>query len=322
MKPDPVLSRCSRREALPDPPSALLDEYEACWGRVRSLAAETVREQRTYLDRFVELNALGSAEHLLQWVSGPHLLRFAVDYAQRHGPGSQNWMQYSLRSFLRFCHYRAYIGEDLCHAVPARRRRRLARVPKSLPDSAIERLLSSIDRSCPLGLRDATIVVLATTYGVRGVQLRTLRLQDVDWEAEQIRFPAAKGGKALRLPLTAEVGNLILGYLQNGRPNAAPYAELFLQSRAPFRPFRWSGSFSNIVSRRLRQAGIELPEGVSGGLHSFRHAFASRLTGRVPLKHIADLLGHRDLGSTFIYTKVDFIALAETALRWPEEVRS
>jgi integrase/recombinase XerD len=120
--------------------------------------------------------------------------------------------------------------------------------------------------------------------------------------------------------LTAEAGNAVLDYLRNGRPNEAPYRELFLKSQPPFRPFDGSGGFSKIVSRRLKRAGIEPPKGVSRGLHCFRHAFASRLVGRVPFKHIADLLGHRDLNSTFIYTKVDFEGLRETALPWPEEV--
>jgi site-specific recombinase XerC len=44
------------------------------------------------------------------------------------------------------------------------------------------------------------------------------------------------------------------------------------------------------------------------------------MAGRVPLKNIADMLGHRDLSSTFLYSKVDFKALAETALPWPGEV--
>ncbi len=39
-----------------------------------------------------------------------------------------------------------------------------------------------------------------------------------------------------------------------------------------------------------------------------------------PLKAIADVLGHRHLGTTFIYTKVDFNALRQVALEWPEEV--
>jgi site-specific recombinase XerD len=39
-----------------------------------------------------------------------------------------------------------------------------------------------------------------------------------------------------------------------------------------------------------------------------------------PLKAIADVLGHRHLGTTFIYTKVDFNALKQVALEWPQEV--
>jgi integrase/recombinase XerD len=38
------------------------------------------------------------------------------------------------------------------------------------------------------------------------------------------------------------------------------------------------------------------------------------------LKEIADVLGHRHLSTTFIYTKVDFNALKQVALDWPEEV--
>lgn len=319
MQSSPALEGDSPRRVPPNSASELLDEYAECWRRVRHLMPETIREHRTYLDRFVEVNTFDCSEQLLEWLCGSHLLRFAVDYAQTHGPGSQRWMQESLRNFLRFCHYRGYISAALWHAVPSRRRRRLDHIPKSLPDESIEQLLASIDRNCPLGRRDTAIILTATTYGVRGVQLRTLQLEDIDWQAEEIHFNAAKGGKALRLPLTATVGNAILDYLQRGRSNEAPYSEIFLQARAPFKPFRWSGSFSNIVSRRLQQAGIELPEGVSRGLHGFRHAFAARLTGREPLKHIADLLGHRDIGSTFIYTKVNFDELADTALPWPEE---
>ena len=39
-----------------------------------------------------------------------------------------------------------------------------------------------------------------------------------------------------------------------------------------------------------------------------------------PLKAIADVLGHRYLGTTFLYTKVDFNALKQVALEWPGEV--
>jgi site-specific recombinase XerD len=72
------------------------------------------------------------------------------------------------------------------------------------------------------------------------------------------------------------------------------------------------------VERHIRAAGIELS---SKGAHVFRHGFATRMLQKGhSLKAVADLLGHRYLGTTFIYTKVDFNALKQVALEWPQEV--
>jgi site-specific recombinase XerD len=79
-----------------------------------------------------------------------------------------------------------------------------------------------------------------------------------------------------------------------------------------------SSSLSAIVNRRLRAAGIDIP---SKGAHAFRHGFATRMLQQGhSFKAIADVLGHRHLGTTFLYTKVDFHALKQVALPWPEEV--
>ena len=54
------------------------------------------------------------------------------------------------------------------------------------------------------------------------------------------------------------------------------------------------------------------------GPHSLRHAFATRLLAAgQSLKTIADLLGHRSLGSVSIYAKVDYTRLLEVADEWP-----
>ncbi|NCC51144.1 MAG: hypothetical protein EOM20_08010 [Spartobacteria bacterium] len=72
-----------------------------------------------------------------------------------------------------------------------------------------------------------------------------------------------------------------------------------------------------MISRRMKQAGIELSPGVLYGSNAFRHAFASRLYGQVPLVQIVDMLGHRDPSTTLIYGKMDLSALRKTALPWP-----
>jgi integrase/recombinase XerD len=81
-----------------------------------------------------------------------------------------------------------------------------------------------------------------------------------------------------------------------------------------------SGTLSAIVSTHIRSAGLDVP---CKGAHIFRHGFATRMVADGhPFKAIADILGHRYLSTTFIYTKVNFNALSQVALEWPGEVRS
>lgn len=298
--------------------SQLLDEYAAYGFRVRDLAEETVGKQRLYVDRFLATEPVVSAG--LASLTPLSVQRFMFEYAESHGPGSVRWMQWSLRAFLRFCYHRGYVSSDLAPAIPVVRTRRLSKVPRAIDEETIRQLLGSIDPSSSIGLRDLAIVRLLATYGVRGIQIRQLRFEDIDWAGSRIRFRAVKGGRTIDQHLTPEVGNSLLAYIRDARPNESPYAEVFLTALIPHRPFRSSRPLSAIIANRLKRIDAQLPEGVSHGTHSFRHAFAARLTGEVPFKHIADMLGHRDLSSTFLYSKVNFKALSEAAQPWPVEV--
>lgn len=297
----------------------LLDGYGAFAHRVRGLEQETIQMRRLYLERFVSAQSESSPTELFASLTAGRVQGFVFDYAQRHGPGSQRWMQTGLRDFLRFCHLCGYVTRDLSLVVPALHSRRLSSLPRGIDDSTVALLLESIDEKSPAGLRDLAIIQLLTTYGVRGIQVRRLCLDDIGWAEDRIHFRAVKRGKPVAQFLTPQVGNALLKYIRGERENSVSHLEVFLTSRPPFHPLRSSAAISGIIRGRLRQAGIELPEGVSRGTHSFRHGFAARLTGKVPLKQIADMLGHRDLSSSFVYSKVDFQALGETALPWPEE---
>jgi integrase/recombinase XerD len=218
---------------------------------------------------------------------------------------------------LRCCLHQGYIKRPLDLAVPTLRTYKLATVPRGLSDTQAQQVLRCIHRNNHAGRRDYAIVQLLYTYGVRGGQLCALRLEDIDWVKNQILFKASKHGKDSRLPLTAEVGESLLDYLQHARPSHS-YPHVFLTCRAPYHPLTHSNSLSAIVERHLQAAGIEFS---SKGAHVFRHCFATRMLHQGhSLKAIADLLGHRHIGTTFIYTKVDFNALKQVALEWPQEV--
>jgi integrase len=138
------------------------------------------------------------------------------------------------------------------------------------------------------------------TYGVRGGQVRTLKMEDIRWADNQILFRASKNGKDSLLPLSVEVGQSLITYLRHARPRC-PHPQVFLTCRAPYHPLTHSGTLSAIVERHIRAAGIDAP---SKGAHAFRHGFATRMVKKGhSLKQVADVLGHRHLSTTFIYTK-------------------
>ena len=76
-------------------------------------------------------------------------------------------------------------------------------------------------------------------------------------------------------------------------------------------------TFPNRLRRAVEKAGVAM----AVTSHTFRHCFATRILRKGHcLKAISDVLGHRHLGTTFIYTKVEFNALSHVALEWPKEV--
>jgi len=114
-----------------------------------------------------------------------------------------------------------------------------------------------------------------------------------------------------------EVGNSLLDYLHHARIQCT-YPEVFLTCRAPYRPLASHHVISAMVSHHILKADIDIPH---KGAHVFRHGFATRMLQKGhSLKSIADVLGHRQLQTTFIYTKVDFNALKQVTLQWPQEV--
>jgi len=297
----------------------LFDQYRQDADHYHDWATETVNFQFIYLNRFLDWLDYDAHPGGLSELNPASIRSFIFDYADGHGPGSCKWMQFALRSFLRFCHRQGLLSCDWSAVVPAMRAFKLATVPRVIDADQIRCLLESIDRSSAAGKRDYAMILLLSTYGVRGVQLRHLQCSDIHWREDRLCFPAAKGGHPLTFPLVDEAGAGLLDYLREGRPEVS-VPQVFLTLRTPFTALRHSGSLSGIIAKRLREAGIVLPEESPRGSHLFRHSLASRLLEKGHgLKHIADLLGHRYLDSTLIYTKIDLGALHSMAAPWPKK---
>ena len=151
--------------------------------------------------------------------------------------------------------------------------------------------------------------MLLATYGLRAGEVRLLQLDNLDWDHERIIVRRSKQRCAEIYPLARCVGDAILRYLKEVRPQVSDRS-LFLTLTPPYRPLG-RGSLWPLVGVRLRKLGIVVPH---PGAHCLRHACAGRLLAKgFSLKEIGDHLGHRSMDATRIYAKVNLPMLHRVA---------
>lgn len=176
----------------------------------------------------------------------------------------------------------------------------------------IEKLLQTPDRSTPMGKRDAAMMLLAARTGLRGIDIVNLKFSEIDWHSNEITIVQHKTGKALSLPLFADVGNAISAYILSGRPKSdSEY--IFLSTKAPYN--KMSDHATSIVQRNLKKSGLTYNSKLRLGFHSFRRSVGTQmLEANVSLPVISQILGHGSIDATKPYLCIDFNGLKNCAL--------
>jgi site-specific recombinase XerD len=243
------------------------------------------------------------------------LRKFVLERSQQSGWGDAKICATGVRMFLRFLIAQGQCPTGLDGCIPAFAHWRLSSLPRYLESGDVERVIGSCNTATLLGCRDRAILLLLARMGFRAGDIVRLGLDDIDWEHAWI-YVSGKGRHQTRLPLTQEVGDAIIAYLQYGRPPAAT-DRLFIRSCAPFRAFATNGAISVIVKGAMRRAGITTA--TRGAAHILRHSAAtSMLRQGASLQEIAVILRHRSIQTTEIYAKVDVAGLRAIAQPWPE----
>lgn len=242
--------------------------------------------------------------------------RFLVDSTARLQPGARQSRAGVLRVLLRYLRRQGLIASDLSRAVPRGRTYQQAAIPRAIPWSEVERVLASVDRRSACGKRDYAVLMLFATYGLRAQEVAALELSAIDWPLSRFHVLSRKAGNSTTYPLAAPVGEAIIDYLRNARPQCAD-RHLFISLTAPFRGVgHWA--MSTRASVYLRRAGIKVRR---PGSHTFRHSCVQRLVDAdVPFKQIGDYVGHRSDAATQVYAKVAIHKLRALTLGDAEDV--
>jgi len=206
----------------------------------------------------------------------------------------------AVKHLSRFLLAEKLIDQDFTELLSAPK---LARhLPDTLSPEEVELLLDTPSRHSSQGLRDRAFLELMYSSGLRVSELCNLSLQDLDMEDAFLRVQAGKRGKDRLIPVGKKAIEALSLYLHNGRPSLVREKTgsiLFLSNRgtALSRKTVWYW-----IKEYASRAGIEK----SVKPHLLRHSFATHLLSNgADLRAIQEMLGHVDIGTTEIYTKVD-----------------
>ncbi len=182
-------------------------------------------------------------------------------------------------------------------AVAVRAPRMGRRLPAFLYVEEMIHLLAAPDVTKPLGMRDRALLEFLYASGCRIAECVALEVADIRVSAGAVRV-IGKGNRE-RIVLYGTAAQLALrSYLEHARPVLAKRNEdaLFVNSRGTRLTDR---SVRRMIDRYVQQSAV----GKHVTPHTFRHSFATHLLeGGADLRVVQELLGHRSLSSTQIYT--------------------
>jgi integrase/recombinase XerD len=276
----------------------------------RGLAPSSVRNYVGVARVFLADRERVRGEPALTEMDGSAISEFVLRESRRSSVGSAKCMVTRLRALLRFLHVEGEIERDLAGAVPSVASWRLASLVKALDAGSVARLLASCDRRTRVGRRDFAILTVLSRLGLRAGEVAALQLGDVDWRVGEV-LVRGKGSRQERLPLPADVGEALAGWLARGCPRCESVF-VFTRLRAPHGGLSAS-AVSQIVRRACRRAGLP-----AIGAHRLRHTAATEmLRAGGSLTEVGQVLRHRGRDVTSIYAKVDRLALAAVVMPWP-----
>lgn len=205
----------------------------------------------------------------------------------------------SLRSFFRFCQ-----REKLCDTNPAqplRNPRRERKLPHFLTSDEIGRLLKAPPNNDPMGRRDRAILETLYSAGLRVSELVGINKLDLDLTGGLVQV-RGKGKKERLAPLGSFAVRALKRWLQHhsfkGPENQAKNPPVFLNR---FGKRITTRSIGRMLEKYLKITGLDLQTSP----HTLRHSFATHLLDAgADIRSVQELLGHKSLVTTQIYTHV------------------
>lgn len=274
----------------------------------RNCSKLTIRDYKHYLESFESWYSSTLPGKTIQELALADVRKYRVFLANRVDTKgmtlkrvTQNYYVIALRSFLKFL-----MKQDVKTLEPSKidLPKTESRSLKFLEREHVDRLVTVIDTSTEEGLRDRAILELLFSTGLRVSELTKLNHNQLNFERREFGV-IGKGGKGRIVFISDRAAVWVQAYLEKRTDS---YKPLFI---------RYSGRIeeeNNGERMRLTPRSVErmvkkyvklsrLP--VDASVHTMRHSFATDLlTNGADLRSVQEMLGHKNIATTQIYTHI------------------
>lgn len=288
--------------------SQLIDQFLEHFEVEKGCSKLTIRDYRHYLDIFHQWLSTALPDKTIEDITLDNIRKYRVYLANRIDEKgmtlkrvTQNYYIIALRSFLRYL-----IKNDIQTLEPSKidLPKAESRSLKFLEREQLQRLVHAVDISKEEGLRDRAMLELLFSTGLRVSELVKLNHKQINLERREFGV-IGKGGKARIVFISDSAADAIERYMAERSDDFAP---LFI---------RYSGRINgdnNGEKMRLTPRSVErcvkkyvrlarLP--VDATVHTLRHSFATDLlTNGADIRAVQEMLGHKNIATTQIYTHV------------------
>ncbi len=183
----------------------------------------------------------------------------------------------------------------------------LPKIPKTLPkfvyQDEIDLLLDSIKTDSTLGKRNRALFEIAYACGLRVSELSNLKINDISFSSFRMTIHG-KGSKDRIVPLNESVIEVLKDYLVLSRPVLKSHNDLKDENYV-FLNFKGTHLTTRGIRDILNQVLDDSALGLKMTPHTFRHSLATHLLNNgMDIRMVQELLGHENLSTTQIYTKI------------------
>lgn len=285
----------------------LVEDFREYLTLGRNLSPNTIKSYTFDLKHLYEYTADQGLEVLkLTYPDLEHFLAYLADLGL--DTRSMARVVSGVRAFFRYLFVEEIIESNPTDLLEAPRIGR--RLPEVLTVEEIDRIIDSIDLSTSHGVRNAAMLELLYSCGLRVSECCELRFQDLSLEHKYLRV-MGKGSKERLIPMSDTAVARIMDYIPIRQEiHEKPGCRDFLFLSRLGRPLSRQMVFM-VIKELAKEVGIQK----SISPHTLRHSFATHLLeGGASLSAIRDMLGHADIATTEIYTHVELTGLRDEIL--------